>query len=341
MSNTKYKLLKRQYSRNGVNWIDLNPLAYRVGDIVEEDSNCGGEEATQYRYVASDYFECDGTTKYQLAIKQYSTDGKIWNNVVPLETIRQGYVEDKSVDCGYEGFDYRWVHTDEYYCIETEDPTPPTPPTPTDCNTIHYTSIDENIVTPYSGLTPSSNTYENYLGTMIFDDCIEIIPTDAFYNRSSLTSVELPNTVETIGNYAFGACSGLTRIEIPNSVTTIGQGAFYFCTKLPNITIPSGVTSIGREAFRDCTNLTRIEIPSGVTSIGIGTFYSCFKLTTANIPSGVTSIGSSAFYQCTSLTSVNYNGTKTQWNAISKGTNWKLQVPTTCKVHCTDGDISI
>ena len=55
----------------------------------------------------------------------------------------------------------------------------------------------------------------------------------------------------------------------------------------------------------------------------------------------VTSIGSQAFYSCSGLTSINYDGTTTQWVAITKDSNWKDGVPSNCMVHCTDGDIAI
>jgi len=55
----------------------------------------------------------------------------------------------------------------------------------------------------------------------------------------------------------------------------------------------------------------------------------------------VTSIGSGAFDSCIGLKSIKFNGTKEQWNAISKGNGWKDDVPSTCKVICTDGTVGI
>lgn len=55
--------------------------------------------------------------------------------------------------------------------------------------------------------------------------------------------------VKVIGNEAFSSCSSLTNINIPNSVTTIGRGAFHMCSSLTNINIPNSVTNIGDMAL--------------------------------------------------------------------------------------------
>ena len=61
--------------------------------------------------------------------------------------------------------------------------------------------------------------------------------------------------VKVIGNSAFGCCTSLTSINIPNSVTNIGEGAFVCCESLTNINIPDSVTTIGNWAFRGCKNI--------------------------------------------------------------------------------------
>lgn len=58
--------------------------------------------------------------------------------------------------------------------------------------------------------------------------------------------------VKVIGNSAFWLCSSLTNINIPNSVTNIGYEAFFDCRSLTNINIPNGVTNIGKMAFYFC-----------------------------------------------------------------------------------------
>ena len=158
------------------------------------------------------------------------------------------------------------------------------------------------------------------------------------FNTSVIPS---DGSVTSIGEDAFRGCSGLTSITIPNSVTSIGNSAFSGCTGLTSITIPNSVTSIGDSAFQGCTGLTSITIPNSVTSIGSSTFSGCTGLTSVTIGNSVTSIDWCAFYCCTRLTNIKFNGTIAQWKAISKGGNWKYNVPSTCKVICTDGTIFI
>lgn len=53
----------------------------------------------------------------------------------------------------------------------------------------------------------------------------------------------------------------------------------------------------------------------------------------------VTSIGDFTFEDCTSLTSIQYNGTKEQWKAIKKTSEWSSNTSGFI-VHCSDGDIA-
>ena len=156
----------------------------------------------------------------------------------------------------------------------------------------------------------------------------------------SNTSIVIKEGTLGIAGCAFYDCSGLTSITIPDSVTSIGSGVFSGCTGLTSITIPDSVTSIGGSAFYGCTGLTSITIPDSVTSIGGGIFYGCSRLTSVTIGNNVTSIGSNAFRNCSGLTSINFEGTKAQWNAISKGYDWKYNVPAK-QVICKDGTVSI
>ena len=184
----------------------------------------------------------------------------------------------------------------------------------------------------------------------------------------------IPDSVTSIGSKAFSGCKGLTSVIVDEgntkyhsagnclietatktlilgcktsviptdgSVTSIGYSAFGGCTGLTSVTIGNSVTSIGSEAFSGCKGLTSVTIGGNVTSVGNSAFYGCTGLTSVTIPDSVTSIGWAAFAGCTGLTSITFNGTKAQWNAISKDDDWKNNVPSDCKVICTDGTVNI
>ncbi|MBE5750557.1 MAG: leucine-rich repeat domain-containing protein [Clostridiales bacterium] len=213
------------------------------------------------------------------------------------------------------------------------------------CGEYESTYYTEGLVFELDGETYKVTDYngtatEIVIPSIYQDKLVASIGYFAFYNCSSLTSIEIPNSVTSIVDYAFAYCSLLTSIEIPNSVTSIGSSAFFGCSSLTSIEIPNSVTSIGNFAFAYCRSLTSITvdsnnanykdidgnlyskdgktliqyaigktatsftIPSTVTSIGNSAFYNCDSLTSIEIPNSVTSIGKEAFYNCRSLISI-------------------------------------
>ena len=83
--------------------------------------------------------------------------------------------------------------------------------------------------------------------------------------HGSVTEVIIPTTynllpVTVIGANAFYDKSAVTSIEIPGSILTIESLAFHFCTGLTTITIPSSVTSLYSDAFSNCHNLAEIIV---------------------------------------------------------------------------------
>ena len=131
-----------------------------------------------------------------------------------------------------------------------------------------------------------------------------------------IKKVVIGQGVMRIGDYAFFNCSSLASIELPSSVTSIGNYAFYECSSLASIELPSSVTSIGNHAFSGCSSLSSVELPSSVGSIGYNAFYGCSSLSSVELPSSVTSIGSGAFSGCSSISSINVDNENTKYTSI-------------------------
>ena len=156
-----------------------------------------------------------------------------------------------------------------------------------------FTPDNTAVIVRYKGTAADVTIPSHYKGKPV-----TVIDPVAFYNNSAVTSVTIPDSVTAIPDYAFGFCSQLTNISIPNSVTFIGFSAFNSCTSLKSITLPSSLSTIQSYAFYNCGNLKTIRIPVSVTSIEDDAFAGC--------PSSMT---------------VTYPGSKTQWDAITKGSN--------------------
>ena len=125
----------------------------------------------------------------------------------------------------------------------------------------------------------------------------------AFYMKSNLVKITMPNTVSKIGYGAFSDCKKLKSVNLSENTTEIGDGAFVNCFSLEELEIPESVTRIGKWAFASCA-IKSLSIPDGVTDIGTGAFFSCDNLETVDLPSGITKIEYELFLRCPSLTSI-------------------------------------
>ena len=204
------------------------------------------------------------------------------------------------------------------------------------------------------------------LTSVTIPNSVTRIDNKAFYNCTSLTSVTIPNSVTSIGYSAFEDCKSLTSVNYSGTKSqwkSIKFGsnndklknAIIICTDdvIGNgntVTIDNLKYKINNDYTASLVGYTgefeNLTIPESVTyegytfsvtSIGDYAFRSCENLTSVTIPDSVKSIGNDAFFDCTSLTSVNYGGTKSQWKAITIGSdNYYL---THAFIKCTDGII--
>lgn len=115
-----------------------------------------------------------------------------------------------------------------------------------------------------------------------FPSEVSVISSDAF-GRSTLKSLELPNTIKKIEDRAFSSMNNLKSIRIPDFIDSLDAGVFNGCSSLDSIIVSEDnkkYTSVdGILLSKDSTVL--IAYPSGRDSI--------------NIPSCVKSIGSRVF----------------------------------------------
>ncbi|WP_410261219.1 leucine-rich repeat protein [Alistipes putredinis] len=164
------------------------------------------------------------------------------------------------------------------------------------------------------GYSSSSHfgTYSDYYGA--FSDC------------SSLTSIEIPASVETIEATAFSDCSKLATVtfEKGSQLKIIGggysssyyYGAFLGCSSLTSIEIPASVETIEATAFSDCSKLATVTFEKGSqlkiigggysSSYYYGAFLGCSSLTSIEIPASVETIEATAFKRCSKLTTVTF-----------------------------------
>lgn len=153
----------------------------------------------------------------------------------------------------------------------------------------------------------------------------------AFYQKTNINNVTIPESLRYIGMAAFAECTGLQMVTIDKfcELTEIPDYAFYKCTSLFEVTLPPTVTRIGRSAFYK-SGLMVANVSSDVESIGDYAYYGCESLVTVNfeyednklksignyafggaskletitLPDGVTTLGNNVFARCTSLKQV-------------------------------------
>ncbi len=133
--------------------------------------------------------------------------------------------------------------------------------------------------------------------------------------RNAIQTVIVETGVTSVGEYAFYNCSTLSDVELPDSVTTIGNSAFRKCVQLTEIIIPNSVTSLEYGAFNECANLTRAQIGYGITQINSTLFMNCSKLDTVIFAGNLTKIDGAAFKGCDNIKKIYYCGNN--WNTIT------------------------
>lgn len=133
----------------------------------------------------------------------------------------------------------------------------------------------------------------------------------AFFGRTDIVSVELPESVTSVGENAFAGCLSLKSVDIPDSVTTLGKGCFMSCNSIESVCLGKSVTALPDNCFYSCTSLNSINLPESASTVGNEAFYGCTALSGVYIPSSVTAFGNDSLgrrYSVRSSSSENITG---------------------------------
>ncbi len=182
-----------------------------------------------------------------------------------------------------------------------------------DCKDRDFEINPDGIITGYMG-SKSAITVPDYVNN------IEVKAIgDNVFNNVSLTSVNLPDSVEKIGVSAFANCS-LSSISA-NGVKTVENGAFentniieaylpnvkgvyrtfYNCKLLSHVNT-SNLEKIDASAFYNCNMLTNFDL-TNVREVSANAFRKS-GIASADLPN-CTKLDTKAFYNCESLNYVN------------------------------------
>ena len=119
-------------------------------------------------------------------------------------------------------------------------------------NQIWYTSVDGEVVEPYSGEHNNNADALTTFGVNIVSNTY----------KDGKGVIEFEGDVTMIGGFAFEKCDSLTSVTIPDSVTTIEDKAFAYCSSLTSVyckptTPPAG----GSDMFYDNDSCRKIYVP--------------------------------------------------------------------------------
>lgn len=145
----------------------------------------------------------------------------------------------------------------------------------------------------WSKIKQMTNLTEVDLSKALIDE----IPSYAFNDRWAINKVVLPPTLKKIGSNAFQR-TALTSVNIPDNVETIEESAFRYASQLQEVHLPDSLTSLGRYAFSACRSLRTVKIPTKLKEIPWYTFDGCNSLQSVELHDNITSFGDYSFRNC-------------------------------------------
>lgn len=123
----------------------------------------------------------------------------------------------------------------------------------------------------------------------------DIIPSEAFRDKMSLSHFSFPERITYIDSYAFCHTNISGALIIPDDVTEI-KGHAFSETMIGSVAFSPKLMKIGDYAFYDCPSLTgTLTLPETLTCIGVSAFYNCSFTGELHLPNSLEYIGGSSF----------------------------------------------
>lgn len=188
---------------------------------------------------------------------------------------------------------------------------------------------------------PASAFAKTSLRFIEFPAQLKTIGEKAFYERSLVGRLVLPESLDSIYSYAFYK-NFLTEVIIPANVKYIGGYAFNDNNRLTSVTLGCGLTEISNYCFNSCEKLAVVKGGENVKTIESGAFNYCSELRSVSDLAPVT-VGGSAFYCCKKLENFNFSNAKTLKSEAYRECNTLTDVDLTtvetigtrCFITCT------
>ncbi len=105
---------------------------------------------------------------------------------------------------------------------------------------VQYLANSPDDLTARSITFPSSVKSINRILCYAYGSGSDTVTYGCFHYCSSLTDVEIPNSVTRIRDFAFSECTSLASVILPTSLKTLDGNAFSYCSSLVEVTIPYG-----------------------------------------------------------------------------------------------------
>lgn len=179
---------------------------------------------------------------------------------------------------------------------------------------------------------------------------------EAFKDCSSLTKIELPNSLIRVGKSAFEGCANLEYKEeggslylgnskspylllvsytdaedrlatsLPEGLKIIAPHAFTNSEHLLTISFPESLKVISDEAFIGAPSLGSVTLYEGLEYVGASAFKNCLYMEYVHLPESVKEIGEGAFENCMLLGAIDFPTGLTEIKAYTFAGCFSLEV---------------